>query len=248
MKKVISYSLWGNSQLYTVNCIRNVELAQQHYPDWLCYIYVGLGVPKGILNVLEQQKNTKLIFINRDGTREGRFWRFYAAAEQDVDIMISRDSDSLIGVREVAAVNEWLNSGKKFHIMRDHEQHATKIMAGMWGVRDHYLSNMKELITTFLSSTTSTSRSLDQDFLAKIIYPKVIKNSLVHDPRARYGVGQPFPIPRKTPWYEETLRGEWKDNCVWDGDDNDFIGKLAYGCDHQFYFDKYNDAIYKEQS
>lgn len=246
MKKVIAYSLWGNAQLYTVNCVRNTELAEKYYPDWLCYVYVGLGVPKGILDVLQNKANTRLIFMNKDGNREGRLWRFYAASESDVEIMISRDTDSLIGPREIAAVNEWLDSGKKFHIMRDHTYHDVKIMAGMWGVRDHYLQNMKQLVDAFLKTNNHASRQIDQDFLAKNIYPIVIENSLVHDPYKRHGHGKEFPIPRNRPWYEETLRGEWKENCMWDGDDNDFIGKLAYGCDHAEYFDKYSDTIYKE--
>ena len=33
------------------------------------------------------------------------------------------------------AVNEWLNSGLMFHTMRDHVQHGTEILGGMWGAR-----------------------------------------------------------------------------------------------------------------
>jgi hypothetical protein len=35
----------------------------------------------------------------------------------------------------VAAVNEWLNSSLPFHIMRDHPDHGTYILGGMWGAR-----------------------------------------------------------------------------------------------------------------
>ena len=40
-----------------------------------------------------------------------------------VDILISRDSDSLIIQREEDAVREWIASERTFHIMRDHPAH-----------------------------------------------------------------------------------------------------------------------------
>ena len=45
--------------------------------------------------------------------------------------MLSRDSDSLLNIREKKAVDEWIKSDKSFHIMRDHKYHKTRILAGM---------------------------------------------------------------------------------------------------------------------
>ena len=40
----------------------------------------------------------------------------------------SRDLDSIVSPREVAAVKEWLiTENKTFHIMRDHKQHGSAI-------------------------------------------------------------------------------------------------------------------------
>jgi len=40
----------------------------------------------------------------------------------------SRDLDSIVSQREVAAVNDWLAAeNKTFHIMRDHKQHGSAI-------------------------------------------------------------------------------------------------------------------------
>jgi len=44
------------------------------------------------------------------------FWRFWAADDPEVGIMLSRDCDSRISDREIAAINEWLESDKDFHI------------------------------------------------------------------------------------------------------------------------------------
>ena len=53
-----------------------------------------------------------------------------------MDIFFSRDLDSRINDRELAAVNEWLDSEKPFHIIRDHIDHGhVPILAGLWGTR-----------------------------------------------------------------------------------------------------------------
>ena len=45
-------------------------------------------------------------------------WRWLPIGDSFVDLFVSRDTDSCIFDREVAAVKEWLNSNTLFHIMR----------------------------------------------------------------------------------------------------------------------------------
>ena len=40
--------------------------------------------------------------------------------------------------RERDAVNEWLESNKTFHVMRDHPWQGSEILAGMWGGWNRY--------------------------------------------------------------------------------------------------------------
>ena len=48
-----------------------------------------------------------------------------------VEVMISRDSDTYILDRELAAVQEWMSSNEHtFHVMRDHQGHGDPIMGG----------------------------------------------------------------------------------------------------------------------
>ena len=37
MKKVISFSLYGNDPKYTIGMIKNVNISKELYPDWICY-------------------------------------------------------------------------------------------------------------------------------------------------------------------------------------------------------------------
>ena len=243
MKKVISYCLWGNNGFYTVNAIRNVDLAKQIFPDWVCRFYVAPTVPKAIIEEL-QTRGAEIVLMQEDESWNGMFWRFYAAGDPTVDVMISRDTDSLLNIRDKAAVDEWLNSGKLFHIMRDNIVHDAKIMGGMWGARKGAVLNMMELINNYSRKKTNNRKNIDQEFLAEIVYPLVINRAVVHDPLCRFGYGKEFPIPRKLPGYEKTLRGEWR-GCDWNGDDNDYIGKLAAGgCTHDEYHKNFQDPKY----
>ena len=50
-----------------------------------------------------------------------------------VDIFASRDLDSRINDREVAAVKEWMeNSTQPIHVMRDHPQHTIGMLGAAW--------------------------------------------------------------------------------------------------------------------
>ena len=47
--------------------------------------------------------------------------------------MISRDSDTYITDRELAAVQEWMSSYEHtFHVMRDHPFHCIEILGGIY--------------------------------------------------------------------------------------------------------------------
>lgn len=52
-----------------------------------------------------------------------------------MELFLSRDLDSRISPREVAAVSEFLASEQEVHVMRDHPAHTAVIMGGMWGAK-----------------------------------------------------------------------------------------------------------------
>jgi hypothetical protein len=177
-KKLITFSLWGSNPKYTVGAIRNAVLATILYPDWLCRYYVGKSVPNEIVQTLKNFNNVEIIEMEEEGNWSGMFWRFYPASEQDVDVMISRDCDSRLSLREKLAVDEWLKSDKGFHIMRDHPWHGTHILGGMWGVKKGVLPQMKNEIDNFVKGEFW---QVDQNFLSRVIYPLVKENTMVHD-------------------------------------------------------------------
>ena len=191
MKKVVSFSLWGDNPIYNIGAIRNAELAKEIYPDWTCWFYVGKSTPLETIKKLKSFDNTKIIEMDDSGDWTGMFWRFYPASDKDVDVVIVRDCDSRVDERERLAVDEWLNSDKGFHIMRDHPAHGTAILGGMWGAKKGVVSEMKNMINFYVKGNFW---QVDQNFLKEVIYPIIQNNTMVHD---EYFEHKPFPSQRE---------------------------------------------------
>jgi len=177
-QKLIAFSLWGDNPTYLMGALRNAELAAHLYPDWICRFYCADDLSQAFLNQLQEHTNVQLVLMPSAPDRGGAFWRFFAAAESSVSHVLFRDTDSRLSVREVAAVNEWLRSGKDVHLMRDHPFHWPSIMAGMWGCKGGVLIDWQAQLDGYQPTTEYGS---DQDFLANVIYPKIKHQCLIHD-------------------------------------------------------------------
>lgn len=191
--KLISFCLWGDNPKYTVGAIKNAILTNEIYPGWNSRFYCSDNVSTDIIDKLSKIDNTQIIILPDCGW-EAMFWRFYPASESDVEVMLSRDCDSRLNLREKAAVDEWMISNKSFHVMRDHPWHGTEILGGMWGVKYPKLKNMKDMIEKYIKGNFW---QVDQNFLRSAIYPLIYNDCLVHDEFFKYNVARPFPIKRE---------------------------------------------------
>lgn len=190
--KVISFSLWGQDPKYLIGAIKNADLAAKIYPDWVCRFYVGSSVPSSITSQLEQRKNTQVVKREEWGNWESMYWRFEPSSESDVEVVISRDTDSRLSLREKYAVDQWLDSDKGFHIMRDHPWHKYPVLGGMWGSKRGTLPNMKQMIKDFSSED---AYGTDYVFFAQSVLPTLQESDImVHDP---FFSGKPFPRERE---------------------------------------------------
>ncbi|NPV13126.1 MAG: hypothetical protein HPY57_15270 [Ignavibacteria bacterium] len=194
MKKIISFCLWGNNPKYTIGAIKNAHLTNKIYPGWISRFYCSSkSTPNDIIKELKNINNVEIVMTLNDGW-VCMFDRFLPASENDVEVMISRDTDSRLNLREKYAVDEWLKSNKSFHIMRDHPYHGTEILGGMWGVRGKILSDMKELIEKYIKGNFW---QVDQNFLKEHIYQKIKDDCFVHDEFFNYEKHKkPFPTKR----------------------------------------------------
>ena len=238
MKKVISYSLWGDSEGYLIGGIINADIAKWMWPEWICRFYIAPDVPKCIIEELKKRDNVEVVLMDKTEGWNGMFWRFYPCSDESVDVMISRDCDSRLNVRDKAAVDEWLESDKDFHTMRDNCQHGMPICGGMWGARNGIISDMKELIDSYERKRDDNNHGIDQHFLRDVIYPKVSNSVYAHDdwfPQLMpHEEKHPFPIPRLKGY------GWWKNEFPeWHCGNEDDRSKWEIGIiDEDIWYDK----------
>jgi hypothetical protein len=201
MKNIISFSLWGDHPMYWKGAIENIKLANRFYPGWICRFYIDKNSDKDLIESIKGNNVEVFLIDSIKGEFHGAFWRFWASEEEDVNVFLSRDCDSRISEREVLAVNEWLNSDKDFHIMRDHPYHTVPILAGMWGSKNGL---MKKIGLSNLMNKWSkySNKGVDQDFLGLYIYPLILNNSMEHSEfNLRFG-GEIKNFPSKRNNYE----------------------------------------------
>jgi hypothetical protein len=117
-------------------------------------------------------------------------------------IVVSRDLDSPLLLRERDAVDAWLASNKSFHAMRDHPFHPIPILAGMWGYRPSLHPPLTNHILSKLCNVSLMKRYDrigDQAFLLNELWDHVKEDMLVHASFhcLRFGPkADPFPTQR----------------------------------------------------
>jgi hypothetical protein len=193
--RYISYSLWGDNELYNIGMIKNAHQVSEIYSGWQMIVYHDNSVPTETLNILE---NLNVKLVNVDGHTHGMFWRFFASDLIDCEYAIFRDGDSRLSVREKMAVDEWIESGKTIHVMRDHPAHQIPygnnglgILGGMWGIKGNTIP-MKDSIENF-SKNKTMGYGIDQTFL-KTIYNVFENDRCTHDD---FFEKKSFPIKRE---------------------------------------------------
>jgi len=199
MKKVISFSLYGDKPIYNIGVIRNAELAKEIFPDWEMWVYYNNTVPQTTIDSLNNL-NVKLIYMSENKNFINSTWRFWPISDPFVDILICRDADSRLSERDKCAVDEWIKSSKTFHIIRDHPVgHWWPMNAGMWGVKGTPILNYDDLFYEYLSNNyRENDKSFDQCFLKDVIYPMAIKDLFLHDEYYNYEkIGEKIKRDRK---------------------------------------------------
>jgi len=176
MKKIISFSLWGDNPKYCVGAIRNAQLAQIHFPQWQCRFYCGRDVPGIYISALNAFDNTSVWIRPEDDFTFGAFWRF-DAMEKDT-IVLSRDCDSRLSAREKQIADEWLFSERRLSVVRDHINHYEfPILAGMWGLKGGLDEDMKARMSKYNKNHVYL---MDQYWLRDVIWPALESDSTIH--------------------------------------------------------------------
>ena len=187
--QIISYSLWGQSEFYTDGAIRNAELAAEIYPEWKSRFYCAASVSAEVTDAL-RDLDCQVVSMQDEEGFAGTFWRFLVADDPTVGRFMIRDADSRISLREKAAVAEWIESGRPFHVMRDALVHCDLILAGLWGGCVGMLPGMSGMMDTYADKGPKFA---DQNFLAIKVWPLIKDHVLIHDSHYRCFGSKSFP-------------------------------------------------------
>ena len=114
---VISFSVWGTAPSYFYGVLDNCIIIKEKLPEFKCFVYHNNSLPNNIKNVLQNLGNVRLIPMNNTNDKRNTMWRFLPAFYSNINVFLSRDTDSRIEPKEIKAIREWLKSNKNFHII-----------------------------------------------------------------------------------------------------------------------------------
>jgi len=175
---LITFSLFGDNPLYCVGAVENARLAKEIYPDWTARFYVAQDVPSTYLDAIEEYGGD-IVYCEKKNSYDGLNWRFRPLHDPDVEYWISRDADSRLSWRERNAVDEWMESDKAAHLLRDCHNHGYTIMAGMFGINNKLFHERYGMIN--LDNINADYREADQTVLEQHLWPLIKDDHVCHD-------------------------------------------------------------------
>ena len=137
----------------------------------------------------------------------GMVWRFAPMADPLVAEWHCRDLDSRPTQRELAAVQDWQQSQKTFHIMRDNKYHGASIVGCCFGMKIEITRNfpqMKKMFEAMLDYVKlKWFKGLDQNALHAVVWPEAQKDMVAHDSYLCHHFASDF----NRPWPTQRISG-----------------------------------------
>jgi GR25 family glycosyltransferase involved in LPS biosynthesis len=180
-KKVISYCIYGNNIKYLNGLLKNITIINNKLPDFFIYIYCGCDINQEIIDKCRSFNNINLIQTDIQDS-ELMSYRMLPITYNDISICFSRDVDSPITDRDIWTMNDFINSNKLFHIVRDHYWHKNKIMGGIYGIKKELKINIYDEFNKWKKDNNITKfyYGTDERFLQEYLYPLIIPYALIH--------------------------------------------------------------------
>ncbi|WP_135081628.1 hypothetical protein [Terasakiella sp. SH-1] len=191
-KNIIAFSFNGDEKETLRGALQAVDSAKLLYPQWTCRFYLDETVPARIQKAL-QAKGAEVILMDvEDIALRTSLWKLHVCMDEHIDRYLIRDHMAAITHREIAAVNEWINSDKHFHIIRDHVSQSALVPAGLWGGVQGALANMGTLLYKFITHARPQIK-MDEIFIQQNLWPTIKQSCMIHDSRHELDNCHPFP-------------------------------------------------------
>lgn len=174
--RVFSFCLYNAyTPYYYTGLLENIDLIHRFFPGWEIYVYIGNDVPSWFQEKLLELRCT----IRQTGATGivNMVHRFFAIDEPEVDLMIVRDADSRVHWKDRWAIQQFVSSSARLHIIRDNKVHTVPILGGLWGIRKPFES-IRDLYTANPDGL-QVHLGHDQNFLANQIYPRFKKSEML---------------------------------------------------------------------
>jgi tetratricopeptide (TPR) repeat protein len=179
-RNVIAFSLWGSKPIYCYGAMINLVLSRSAYPGWTCRYYVDASVPRQCAAYL-RDNGAEVFSIEDEYPNSGQFQRFLVMNDRTVGRFLIRDCDARLSAEEAKLVQEWIDSGRSFHVIRDHILHNALMMAGLWGGRTDSGIDVVALIRRYFPNGPTAIYGDDQRMLGSMLWPLIRSHCLVHD-------------------------------------------------------------------
>lgn len=209
-RNVIAFSVWGSDPRYLNGAVNNAIVARYLYPGWTARFYTNDSTPEAFRNALRSNA-AEVAMTDLPAEDFGLFWRFLVEDDPKVAIYVVRDADSVMNVKERAAVARWLESGRAFHVMRDSLAHNDLMLAGMWGAHRGNIGDMRERIARYVAELPRMGnyQHKDQHFLRDVVWPIAKGSLLTHDRFFNFMEPERFPPQFDLPNYMHVGQNDW---------------------------------------
>jgi hypothetical protein len=154
MKPIVSFSLFGTDKKYYIGAEKNIKEIKNLLPNWDVRIYyhenmILDGEVEKLTKLGGNMINVKDIFLgDKESVHFPFFWRFLSFFE-DVPSIV-RDLDSRFSHREIEYINQWMNNGYEYFIIRDHPWQAP-VPSGLFGIKK-FIPDFKHHFINFVNT------------------------------------------------------------------------------------------------
>lgn len=220
--KTLSYSLFGDPSSfefgwYLRGIYYNVRMNRILLPDFHTVIYTttellekyyafwhSLGLINQNLAIEEEDNNPQRCL--------GMLWRMKPIFDENVELVLCRDADSVVTYREANCIHHWLKSGLPFHAINDNDAHSG-LMGGLVGFKSkEFRQNTGfKSFDQMVKGLDLKQHGSDQNFLNKVIHPKIKHGLMMHRLRgagvnaARVEVSAPNGVVDKKYWLTDLV-------------------------------------------
>ena len=190
---LIASCLYGDNQKYIVGALENFKLSQQLYPNSSFLLYISNDLSPHWCSLLASSPGIELVQLPIHSGPQLMIERFRAGEINEYKYVLFRDMDSRLSMRERLAVDQWMDSNKPFHVMRDHPHHGFPVLGGMWGIMPDSSFMLNQMIDDFLVNTSTIEYGTDMVFLEELWSKHISTDCKEHD---EIFLRHPYPSPR----------------------------------------------------